>query len=206
MMIYEEKVLDALGIDVLTPRARETLENVLVSLERATDRYFHEPQEISQDFYGMASRPLYLRETPIIDEDSDPLRVLTIGQFTGSPIVLSDIDSTDYELVLTGRPEQPPIIRHLGSGWPSWTLLTPPRANIRATYWAGYTAGQLPGDIERIVLRKTRDDYSRATTDTGLKKETIGRFYSYERFEGGDTTLQDDWDSIVSLWRVPVFA
>ena len=105
---------------------------------------------------------------------------------------------------------------HLTSVWPYPDTNCPPylryprvaAKNIRVLYYAGYPVGELPGDIEQLVLDLT----ARNWLDRGkenLKSEKIGDSYSYTRMDsgsgssGGLTRQQED---TIALWRGPVFA
>jgi hypothetical protein len=202
-MIPDERILEYLRTKSGKPEddtpeaevALATADRVLTWIEVTTDRHFREPKEFVLRLNGEGIGGLWLPELPIDDGESIPELLLEIELLENG--TWSIVPEDDYELVTTGV-TGPYLVEHKDE-WPMG------RRNIRVTFTAGYEFGELPGDIEQLVLEMVAHRY-RERGNEGLRSETIGG-YSYSRADmGGTEEFREDWKTTLARWRHGVFA
>lgn len=198
-MILEATLIGYLGID---PDDEDAV-NVAVSyadrllswVENQTGRHFREPKEFVERISGDDTPAMWIREMPVDDGESDPAPMLSVDRREQREWV--EVDDLEYDLI-DFLPVGPHLIEH-ETRWKAG------RRNYRVTYTAGYQPGELPGDIEQLVLEMTAHQY-RERGKEGLRSETIGG-YSYSRADGGgEEEFRDRWNRTLEVWRHRVFA
>lgn len=178
-------------------------ERALVWIETQTGRHFHEPRGFSLRFDG-GRRTYWLPEIPNTDTgESDGVDQLWVHQKNAAG-EWELIDEIDYELIVPDFPYEMPTLEWIGSSYDSWPACWPrDRKNIRVAFTAGYEIGELPGDIQQLVLDMVAA-WWRDRGHEGLQSETIGG-YSYERWMDGDgRRFANDWLATLTKWKHPV--
>jgi hypothetical protein len=199
-MIPEDKVVAYLGIDPddldAVQVAVDYVDRLLTWVENQTGRHFREPKLHTERLSGDDTTALWIREMPVfLDGDYEEEPDLLVEKKEQQ--VWSEVEGADYDLI-DFRPIGPHLLEH-ATRWKKG------RRNYRITYMAGYESGELPGDIEQLVLEMAGHKY-RERGKEGLRSETIGG-YSYSRADGGGEAQHwDGWNRIIQAWRHTVFA
>lgn len=209
-MIEDAEIAVAFGVDEadVTDAMREAVDRALDWVETETDRHFREPQEFVEEFMG-GVETIWLDETPIINESGEGLTAEEWDSGLESWEDTDDVADTEYDVREPRKPYMRTRLVH-NTRWPAPGCGKYSRTeNIRITWSAGYEVGELPGDIEALVLVKAKSDFGAdGTVAEGLKKEMVDG-YSYERFgteEGRVTGLTDEHQSTLDRWTHKAFA
>lgn len=210
-MIEDAEIAVAFGVEEadVTDAMREAVDRELDWVETETDRHFREPTEFVKEFAG-GVETIWLDETPILNESDEGVTVEEWDSGTESWEDTDDVAASEYDVREARKPYMRSRLVH-NTRWPSpGTYKTSRSENIRVTWTAGYEVGELPGDIEALVLFRAKMAFgtSGAITSAGLKKEFIDG-YSYERFgtnDGGVTGMTDEHRATIARWTHEVMA
>jgi hypothetical protein len=169
-----------------TQALEDALERALAWVSGETRRYFGPVAEFVERRTG-SGRTLWLDEIPLLDAEADPPRVLTVERRVDEVWTAYDPAADEYELL--GH------LLYRSEGWPCQEY------GLRVTMWAGYEAGEIPGDVEQLVLELVAT-WWRDRGNENLRSETIGG-YSYTRW--GPTMTGDEmpsqWAATLQRWR-----
>lgn len=127
-------------------------------MERETGRHFGEPTEFVERLNGATADTLWLKEIPLEDP---AILVETLGGTTWTETDAADYETDGTKLIM------------VNGYWAEGNR------NIRATYTAGYEAGQEPPDV-REAVKQIAVAMWKAQKSSGMKSESIGG-YSYTR-------------------------
>lgn len=183
--------------------AEDAADRALTWIETQAGRHFREPRGFSLRFDG-GRQTFWLPEIPITDTgESDGVDQLWVHQKNAAG-EWELIDEADYELIVPDFAYEMPTLEWLGSSSNYWPGCWPrDRRNIRVTFTAGYEVGELPGDIEQLVLDMVSAWWHDRGRE-GLKKEELDG-YSYERWATGDgARFAEDWKASLTKWKHPV--
>jgi hypothetical protein len=110
-------------------------------VQNETGRYFGPIALLTDVLYGYAGAPLWLRATPIMDDDERPF---LLEEFAGD--VFTPLTAGEY--TVAGARIYP--VRR----WQTHRML-------RATYWGGYLPGDEPADVQQAVREIVTRMYER---------------------------------------------
>lgn len=189
-MIEEDVLVAALELEESeVAEASRIADAVLTWVEGQTERHFREVQPFVGRFSGGA-QDIWLPEKPT-QVEGVPADLVVVESYDAGAWTAADAD--DYELIIHPRPYGAAVLQHATTGWPAG------RRNIRVTYSAGYAVGELPSDIEQLVIEMTAQRWLDRGKEN-LRSETIGG-YSYTRADGGLGELRKDWMDVITLWK-----
>lgn len=196
-MLPENLVADWLGLEdeADIALAEGAADRALTWIETQTGRHFRTPREFTLRFDG-GRKTYWLPEIPgMMSAESDLADLLTVEQ-KNSAGEWEEVDEADYELIRPDFLYEMPTLEHENC-WPKG------RKNIRVTFTAGYQVGELPGDVQQMVLDMV-GAWWEDRGHQGLKKEEVDG-YSYERWQSGDgTRFTGDWKASLTKWKHPV--